>query len=127
MVLSFFLAKLMGLLMLIVGLAATANKELIPKIVKEISKNYALLIFSGFILTLFGLIIILSHNVWTSDWRMLITIMGWLILLKGLFRLFAPDDVAKFISKMNDFWFATARLICVIIGIYLIYIGFFAY
>ena len=33
-----------------------------------------------------GLAIVLVHNVWTFDWRVIITILGWLAVLGGIFR-----------------------------------------
>src|SRR6185295_8531750 len=37
------------------------------------------------------LAIVLTHNVWAGDWRILITILGWLAVIGGLFRLLAPQ------------------------------------
>jgi hypothetical protein len=31
------------------------------------------------------------HNVWTRDWRCLITAIGWFITSVGVFRLLAPQ------------------------------------
>lgn len=50
---------------------------------------------SGVLLFLAGLLIIRAHNLWTRRWPVLITIVGWLALGLGLFRMFSPNLYAK--------------------------------
>lgn len=45
---------------------------------------------SGTLLFIAGLAIVRAHNRWTASWPVLITLTGWLALLLGLFRMFAP-------------------------------------
>lgn len=42
------------------------------------------------ILFVAGLAIIQSHNRWTRDWPILVTLVGWVVFLGGLYRMFAP-------------------------------------
>jgi uncharacterized membrane protein HdeD (DUF308 family) len=44
---------------------------------------------SGVLMFVAGLAIVYAHNLWTRDWRLLITLTGWFFLLLGLFRMFA--------------------------------------
>jgi hypothetical protein len=46
---------------------------------------------NGAVLFVAGLAIVRSHNLWTRDWRVLVTLMGWLGMLAGLYRMFAPE------------------------------------
>jgi len=39
-----------------------------------------------------GLAVVRSHNHWTFDWTMLVTLSGWFFLLLGLFRMFAAGS-----------------------------------
>lgn len=45
---------------------------------------------NGTLLFVAGLAIVREHNNWTGDWRLLITLVGWVTLLAGLFRMFLP-------------------------------------
>ena len=42
-----------------------------------------------------GLAIVLTHNIWAADWRVLITLFGWLNVIGGALRLFAPPLLMK--------------------------------
>jgi hypothetical protein len=44
---------------------------------------------SGVLMFVAGLAIVHAHNLWTRDWRLLVTLAGWFFLLLGLFRMFA--------------------------------------
>ena len=36
----------------------------------------------------------LTHNVWTADWRVVITILGWLAVITGAIRIVCPQQAA---------------------------------
>jgi uncharacterized membrane protein HdeD (DUF308 family) len=44
---------------------------------------------SGVLMFVAGLAIVRSHNHWTTDWTVLVTLSGWFALVLGLFRMFA--------------------------------------
>ena len=44
---------------------------------------------SGVLMFVAGLAIVRSHNHWTTDWTVLVTLSGWFALALGLFRMFA--------------------------------------
>jgi len=46
--------------------------------------------FNGTLLFVAGLSIIRDHNRWTSGWPVLVTLIGWFLILGGLVRMFAP-------------------------------------
>jgi hypothetical protein len=46
---------------------------------------------NGALLLVAGLSIVRTHNRWTSGWPVLVTLLGWLAILGGLFRMFAPE------------------------------------
>ena len=45
---------------------------------------------NGLILFVAGLCIARFHNVWTRNWKVLITLTGWLVMLAGLYRMVYP-------------------------------------
>ena len=46
---------------------------------------------NGAVLFVAGLAIVRSHNRWTAGWPVLVTLVGWVAVLGGLFRMFAPE------------------------------------
>ena len=62
---------------------------------EEFMASRALMFLAGIIIMPAGLAIVLTHNVWTADWRVLITIFGWLNVIGGALRLFGPPFLVK--------------------------------
>ena len=91
---SIFLARLMGPVFLLVGIALLANAAVYRAMVSEFLASHALIFLSGMITLPAGLAIVLTHNVWTADWRILITILGWLLVIGGAVRLASPQRAA---------------------------------
>jgi hypothetical protein len=87
---SVFLARLIGPVMLVVGLSVFVHQREFREMSAEFLASRALLFLSGFILMPAGLAVVLMHNVWTADWRALVTILGWLMTIGGILRLLAP-------------------------------------
>src|SRR6476646_9005433 len=40
-----------------------------------------------------GLAIVNTHNLWVSDWRVIITILGWLAIVRGALSLLFPNKM----------------------------------
>src|SRR5881392_4488705 len=92
---SIFIARLIGPVMLAVGIAVFANPRGFRDMSEEFFASRALMFLSGLLIMPAGLAIVLSHNVWTADWRVLITLLGWLIAIGGALRLLAPTFVVQ--------------------------------
>ncbi len=53
--------------------------------------NSMLIYLSGVTSMLAGLAVVNAHPSWTPDWRVIITIIGWLMLIIGIVRIVVPD------------------------------------
>ena len=119
---SVFLARLIGPVMLVIGLAVFANPRGFRDMAEEFMASRALMFLSGLIIMPIGLAIVLTHNVWTADWRVLITLLGWLTAIGGAVRLCAPEYVMQsgramlkrphFITIAAAFWIVAGLLFC---------------
>src|SRR5260370_7941964 len=87
---SLFLARLIGPVMLVVGLAVFANPRGFRGMSEEFLASRTQMFLAGLIIMPTGLAIVLTHNVWTADWRVLITAFGWLSAIGGPLRPFRP-------------------------------------
>ena len=123
---SVFIARLIGPVMLVVGLAVFANPRGLREMAEEFLASRALMFLSGLLLMPAGLAIVLTHNVWTADWRVLITLLGWLIAIGGALRLFGPLFVVKAGHAMlnQPYFTSIAAAIWVVLGLLFCFFGF---
>ncbi len=92
---SVFLAKLIGPVFLAVGIGLLMNAVVYRKLAEEFLGSAALIYLSGLLTMTAGMALILNHNVWAADWRVLITILGWLAAIGGAARIIAPQGTQK--------------------------------
>ena len=59
-----------------------------------------------------GVAIVRDHNRWTGGWPVLVTVLGWLAILAGLGRMFAPVFVQQEAQQPN----AVYALLAVLLG-----------
>ena len=90
---SIYLAKLMGPVLTVIGLFIVLRPERMRQVGREFLVSNALIFMSGIITLPAGVAIVISHNVWESDWRVLITLFGWITVLAGIARLMLPDKI----------------------------------
>lgn len=120
---SEFLAKLLGLYFIIVALIWMFRKKPFEDAAKEVFSGGGFLILSGAFSLLFGLAIVIDHSIWELNWKGLITLIGYLTIVKGVMRLAFPLQSKKAITKvMKQRHLLILTLL--ILGIYLSYNGF---
>ena len=123
---SIFLARLIGPVMALAGVSLLVNELAFRKMAQEFLRSPALIFFSGMILMPAGLAIVLSHNVWVLNWPVIITLLGWIAVISGALRVFAPDRALEIGKKA----IASKQIITVsaafwlVIGAVLCYFGF---
>jgi hypothetical protein len=93
MEITIYLAKFWGSLFMILGLLSITAK-LLGRVI-EYTEDKTITISTGYITFLLGLVTVTLHNVWVADWRVFITILGWITLLKGIEKIGFPERVNK--------------------------------
>lgn len=125
---SIFLAKVVGLSGAISTLAIIIRYRAFTEMEEQASKNPIILYLSGFTIVVLGSLLVSSHQVWTGDWRVIITIIGWALLVKGVLRIFFPELVMKLLArKKNNRNFMIAEILVLLVSLYLLYQGYFIY
>jgi hypothetical protein len=97
---SIFLAQLIGPVLLVIGIGMLANRAGYRAMAEEFLKSRALIYLAGLLALVPGLAIVLVHNVWVLGWPVIITILGWLSVVGGVFRLLSPQPVTELGSAM---------------------------
>ena len=123
---SIFLARLIGPVMALVGASLLVNEAAFRTMAAETLRSPALIFFSGMLLMPAGLAVVLSHNVWVMNWPVIITLLGWIAVISGAIRVFAPDRVTKIGKDVLDRkpFTTVAAAIWLAIGAVLSYFGF---
>lgn len=125
---SLFLAKVIGLCFSIFGISLVIAKSRYQAMVKDFVNHPASLLLGGTINLIISILIIVSHNIWQADWRVIITIIGWLLLIRGIIWTTFPQIFIKDASKIAESAIALyiSGIIIFILGMTLCYFGFFA-
>jgi len=123
---SIFLARLIGPVMALVGISLLMNETAFRKMAMEFLRSPALIFFSGMILMPAGLAVVLNHNVWVLNWPLIITLLGWIAVISGAMRVFAPDRALKIGKKAiaSKEITTVAAAFWLVIGAVLCYFGF---
>ncbi|MEH6949770.1 hypothetical protein V4R08_00160 [Nitrobacter sp. NHB1] len=87
---SIFIARLIGPVMMTAGLAVLLNRQSFHSMAEEFLASRALMFLAGLMVMPAGLAIVLTHNVWTADWRVIVTLFGWLLVIAGAIRIVEP-------------------------------------
>lgn len=123
--LTLVLARFWGFVLVITAVALLLNKNLLKEILRDKDKEEFLLL-SGFIALLVGSIHVAAYNYIELSARGLITLFGWMTLIKGGVRLVAPDFSRNSIKVVgtNKLAYYSLLTLFLLIGAYFLYLGF---
>lgn len=99
---SIFLAKLLGPYLIIIGAGVLFNIKYYQGMMEGFTENSVLIYLGAIMALIFGLLIVLFHNVWVWNWPVIITIFGWMGLVKGIWLIFFPKSVNKMMVVFKD-------------------------
>jgi uncharacterized protein YjeT (DUF2065 family) len=125
MELSYFLAQLFGLTMVIFSVIWWLRPKLIDTMLAELRQQPFSMMLAGFFAIVAGLAIVLTHNIWEFSWVGLITLFGWVAILKGVTYIAFPDLLIRTASTVMQGKQRTFMTIfSLLMGLYLTYHGF---
>jgi hypothetical protein len=120
------IARLMGPVLSAIGIGMLANEATYRQMAAQFLAAYPFIYFSGILALVAGLYILNVHNIWTRDWRSLITAIGWAITGIGAFRILAPQFtvfVAGSIVATSGFFFG-AGVVLLALGGFITFKGY---
>jgi hypothetical protein len=88
------IAGFAGPLFMAIAAALLINRRTIAGLVTGVLNSPEFIFFSGIFTLIAGLAIVRAHNVWSAEWTVLVTIIGWLAIIGGLARIIWPDRVS---------------------------------
>jgi hypothetical protein len=82
------------------SLGAFFSTDYYRNIAVDLFSNSALTYVTGFITVIIGFLSVTYHNTWAKSWVVLITILGWLAMAKGICLIAFPQFVHTLSERM---------------------------
>lgn len=108
--------QLFGLAFFSIGVGMLVNPKFSRNILDDLEKNAMAAFMGGAMSLAIGYLIVAFHNTWNLNWSLIITVVGWIAIFKGIGFLAVPQYALRFYRKVfksrsfNSFaaWFVTA-------------------
>jgi len=123
---SLYLAKSLGIYFIVLSAGMVINAKSVKSIYVNMIKSPEWMYIGGIVALILGVLMVNVHNIWVLDWRVLITISGWMALLKGVSLVVFPMAVETSSAKWveNPIAYNATIVFMVVLGAILLYKGF---
>ncbi|MEX2369338.1 MAG: hypothetical protein WD552_03035 [Candidatus Paceibacterota bacterium] len=121
-----FLAQIWGPVLLAIGLGVLISRHRYTRMYREVGKETFALLFFALLAIAGGIAQILAHNVWGSFPEILISLFGWILLVKGAVLAVFPKLAGKVgrCCLKSSVAIIAAGVITLILGVYITRFGF---
>lgn len=118
-------ARVMGPYLAIVAFSAAARPHDMRTMLSGFEANPLWSWVTGTFILLLGLTVIALHPYWSGAPAVLVSGLGWLVAIKGLFLVTASHSYFAMANSAIDStgWWRSGAVIEVLIGLYLAYVG----
>lgn len=100
---SIYLAKLLGPALAAAGFGMLLNPSAYAAMVSDMLDDPALIYVAAVIGLIAGTALVLAHNIWTGDWRVIITLFGWIGIIVSLTWIVATRAMQTFWAPLLEF------------------------
>lgn len=119
-----WLASIFGPFMTILGLWMLLYSDNLIKIWSGIRNSPAIFYMGCLFHFLVGLVMLSQYDLWTGDGYVLVTLLGWALVLRGVLGLYAPQFMIKLMLSNNSFT-KVMGIIPLVWGLALSWLAFF--
>ncbi len=98
---SKLIAALAGPTAFTMGMSMLLNRDLHLQLAQQVAGSLPFFILSGVVSLVAGLAVVRVHNLWTPSWRMIVTIMGWLLIFSGVSRILLPRQLSAYATGLG--------------------------
>lgn len=119
-----WMASIFGPFLIIVSLWILFYRENTIKFMSSCKNTPGVFCLWGIMNLLIGLTVLSIYNLWVWDLSLLVTLFGWLQLIRGLLVLFLPQAVIK--MSTHKTWMSVGGVISLIWGICLSWLAFWS-
>lgn len=86
--------------LIVVGMSLLSRPKAWIEAFEPAARHPIVPLLSGLYALLAGLVVVSAHNLWVSDVRVVVTILGWVALASGVVLLLAPEVYALMLRKI---------------------------
>ena len=124
---SIWIAKLLGPIIFALAASMVWRPAALLTLSRQFLTDKPLILISGVLAMLAGLVIVNVHNIWYWGWPVIITLFGWALLIGGSVRVLAPDLVNEVGNRMlaMEGLVRWVGVLWATLGAYLTYKGYF--
>jgi len=97
---STYLALLFGTYIIAVSIPMIWNQKRLVGVMEAFIDSPPLIFLAGVLALFGGISVICFHNIWTVDWRSLITLFGWIAAIEGVLMIMVPDPLIRFAKSI---------------------------
>ncbi|MHC4132344.1 MAG: hypothetical protein ACYSR3_10175 [Planctomycetota bacterium] len=103
------------------------NPDYYKSLFEEFMEKRCFLYLGGIMSLSIGYLLVIFHNIWACEWGVIITIFGWLALIKGLVILVRPKVMISMVKGITTEAFFKVMPVCTtVLGIIFLVLGLWA-
>jgi uncharacterized protein YjeT (DUF2065 family) len=118
--------QIFSLVYLAVGIGMLINPDFYKKVVTDFCESAAVMYLGGLMTLAIGYLILAHRGIrCTQDWAMILSLIGWLALIKGILILVRPNMmIAMTRAMMKDSFLKILPALIILIGLVFSFLGF---
>ena len=122
-----FIARLIGPLFVVLGVGILLNQAVYADMIGQAVLIPVLIYLTGMLALTAGVAMLNGYHAWTADWRVVITILGWIMVIAGIVRIVLPAVTAVLAISLYSGSSAMpiVAVIVLVVGAFLCYQGYF--
>lgn len=127
MEISVFLAKFLGLYIFLMSMPLLISPHMVRgRYESFLSSDDAVMKLAGIVTVLLGSFLVILHNLWVWDWRLLITLTAWVVLIEGITIVYFPAHSRSAFRRLaQKVPMIISGSIGLAVSLVLIFMGFF--
>jgi hypothetical protein len=118
-----FLLRLLGCSFLGVGASILIAQSHYRKVLRNASQEPAAFLLAAILPFVVGLSIVITNTLWATPAEIVVSVVGWMILLKGIIRLLAPEWAMKTTGSLGARYLSAWGIVVAIMGIGMLWLG----
>ena len=121
-----FLLQILGPVFILAALGVFLNGAAFQKMLTTLDDSSLAFHLSAYAALTIGMVIVLKHNIWESPAEIIISLFGWIALVKGALLILSPGTLIDFSKKYaSGFWWSLTPVVYLVLGAYMTWIAYY--
>jgi hypothetical protein len=118
-------SRVLGPFLIIVDVTAVARASDMQTLLSQFEASSSWTFVTGAFILLLGLIVVAGHQYWHGAAAIIVSLLGWLVTLRGLLILAFPKALVSVAHSMigAQAWWEALCIAFALVGLYLTYVG----